>query len=125
MGIPEYLFLADYGDWDIENILDDYFLIVDTPLATGHFLYNEAVKVLRLYSESRDLGTKTEKTFAKKFLAYLNLPHIKKSFLQLYQKRERADRLKESIIEMNEEIEITGNELVSEDLRSKGQKRKV
>ncbi|KAI7904105.1 uncharacterized protein BX663DRAFT_506428 [Cokeromyces recurvatus] len=52
------------------------------------------------------------------------MPHSKKSFLQLYQKRERVNRLKESVIEINEEIEITSNELVSEDLRSKGQKRK-
>lgn len=31
------VFLAGYGDWDIENILDGYFLIVDIPFATGEF----------------------------------------------------------------------------------------
>lgn len=125
LGLPEYLFLAEYGGWSIENIMNDYFLFVDTPHTTGHFLYNEAIEALQVYSESRDLGTKAEKTFAKKFLAYINRPQIKKSFLKLYQKRERANRLNESAIEMNEEIEITSNELFSEELRSKGQKRKV
>lgn len=123
--IPEYLFLSNFDRWNIKSIVDDYFLFSEDPSATGHTLYSEAIECLKAFIESRVCGNKSEKAFVKKFLAYLNLPHSKKLLLQQYSNLERCKRLDQSIVEMVEEVEITSNELVGENLRQKSQKRKV
>ncbi|CEP09181.1 hypothetical protein [Parasitella parasitica] len=121
--IPEYLFLSNFDHWNIQNIVDDYFLFSEAPSAIGHTLYSDAIECLKAFIESRVYGNKSEKAFVQKFLVYLDQPHSKKLFLQLYNNLERSKRLDQLIVEMEEEKSRVMNfwgKLATEESKEKG-----
>ncbi|OBZ81957.1 hypothetical protein A0J61_09995 [Choanephora cucurbitarum] len=125
LDIPEYLLLNHYGNWNIESIVDDYFLFAKVPMATGHDLYSQAVDILTKFTESQACGNQTEKRFIEKFVNYLKRPDTKKAFLTYYKKCERNVRKEDSRQEVAEEVEITATEMVSDHLRMRSQKRQI
>lgn len=122
--LPEFLFVSDYSSWDVSAIVDDYFLFNQSPDKTGHDLFELAVQSLQNFIDSEH-STKSEKSFAKKFLEYFQQPSSKKQFLEYYRDCERKLRLHNSFARLEEEIEIAGNEFVGDHLREKVEKRKV
>ncbi|KAG1141865.1 hypothetical protein G6F37_008093 [Rhizopus arrhizus] len=112
------------NSWDVSAIVDDYFLFNQSPDRTGHDLFELAVQFLQNFIDSEH-STKSEKSFAKKFLEYFQQPSSKKQFLEYYIDCERKLRLQNSAARLEEEVEIAGNEFVGDHLCEKVEKRKL
>lgn len=123
LNLSKSILVSKYEKWGIVNIVDNYFLLERFYDATGHGLYSDIVDALGKMDTSSQ-GTKGARTFCRKFKKYLESSSVKAEFLQYYEDKERESRLQLSEDVLEDEVNISSNELISDNLRERGRKRR-
>lgn len=85
--MPEHVLVTKFGDWSLASFVNDYCLIEQASLLTGHSLYMASVNFMKKKKKkiaaSNDCP-KEERSFTEKFLKYFNQTAVNRSFLTLY-----------------------------------------
>jgi hypothetical protein len=121
--IGDDLLMSNFESWSIHGFIEEYFLTHTIHNPNGRHLYNTIIAALETLRDHDDVPS-TSKNYISKVRNFIGQKNVKLEFLKQYKDMERKTRLEESQKTLDQEVDITSNELVEENLANRSRKRR-